>query len=327
MSLTTPVVIRTLNEAEHIGKLLAGLEQQTRRPKEIIVVDSGSTDATVEIAERFGARIVTIEPQDFTFGRSLNLGCEAATGDVLLIASAHVYPLYDNWIESMVAPFEDDDSISLTYGRQVGDSTTRFSEQQVLTKWFPAESRLPQDHPFCNNANAAVRHQVWESTAYNENLTGLEDLDWAKRTMEAGLKVGYVAEATVAHVHRESFAQVKNRYRREAIAHRQIFPAHGMGRLEAVRIAVASIASDYALAARSGRLSKNLLDVPSFRLAQFLGSYQGFQQRGPIRQSLLKHFYYPAGIRQPRVNPDGSKPGNALQYEGMEEEPGETYAA
>ena len=198
---------------------------------------------------------------------------------------------------------------------------------ETSTKWFPAESRLPQDHPFCNNANAAVRRRIWESTAYNEELTGLEDLDWAKRAMAAGYQIGYVAEAAVAHVHRESFSQVKNRYRREAIAHRQIFPAHGMGRIEAVRVAIASIASDYARAALHGRFVQNWLDIPSFRVAQFLGSYQGFQQRGPISQSLLKHFYYPAGIRQPRVNPDGSKPGNTLQYERLEEKPGEKYAA
>lgn len=110
MSLTVSVVIRALNEAEHIGKLLAGLEQQTRRPDEIILVDSGSTDATVEIAERFGLRLLTIAPQDFTFGRSLNLGCEAATGDVLLIASAMSIPCMTTglsrcWPPSRMIPF------------------------------------------------------------------------------------------------------------------------------------------------------------------------------------------------------------------------------
>ncbi len=216
---TISVIIRAFNEADHIGRLLAGLSQQTRQPDEVIVVDSGSTDATVEIARLFGARIETIAPQDFTFGRSLNVGCAAATGDVLLIASAHVYPLYDTWVEAMVEPFKDP-SVALTYGRQVGDHRTRFSEQQLLAKWFPARSDPDQAHPFCNNANAAIRRGVWLEQPYDEELTGLKDMHWAKRAMDAGHRIAYVAGAPVAHVHREGFSQLKNRYRREAIATR-----------------------------------------------------------------------------------------------------------
>ena len=88
------IVIRAYNEEKHIARLLEGIRLQTLKDVEIILVDSGSTDSTVAIAESFGARIVRIASDEFTFGRSLNLGVQAATRDLVVIASAHVYPLY-----------------------------------------------------------------------------------------------------------------------------------------------------------------------------------------------------------------------------------------
>lgn len=315
------VVIRSYNEAAHIGRLLAGIEQQTCTPDEVILVDSGSTDATVRIAQKFNAKIVTISPEEFTFGRSLNLGCQEAQGDILVFASAHVYPLYDNWLEALVEPFTDAD-IALSYGRQVGDHRTRFSEEQVFAKWFPAVSVERQDHPFCNNANAAIRRSVWQTMRFDEELTGLEDLHWAKRAMLAGHGISYKAEAAVAHVHQEKFAQTKNRYRREAIAHRQIFPEQRMSRWEAVRFATANIASDYVHAAAKQKLPHSFIDILRFRIAQFWGSFQGFEQRGPVAQTLLRHFYYPNGI-VPSALPNSLAAGQPIKYE----ESSERYAA
>lgn len=67
-------VIRALNEGQHIGRLLRGLEQQTVKPDEIILVDSGSTDDTVAIAKAAGCTVVRIAKNEFSFGRALNRG-------------------------------------------------------------------------------------------------------------------------------------------------------------------------------------------------------------------------------------------------------------
>lgn len=72
------VVIRALNEGKHIGRLLKGLEQQTVKLDEVILVDSGSTDNTVAIAEAAGCTVVHIAKNEFSFGRALNKGCAAA---------------------------------------------------------------------------------------------------------------------------------------------------------------------------------------------------------------------------------------------------------
>src|SRR5512139_2363463 len=173
------IVIRAYNEAKHIGRLLEGIRQQTLRDVEIILVDSGSVDSTVSIAESFGAHIVHIPPEEFTFGRSLNMGIRAAAGEFIVIASAHVYPVYPDWLDLLLRPFEDQ-KVALTYGKQRGSESAKFSEQQIFRQWYPDISALSQATSFCNNANAAIRRHIWEQNAYDETLTGLEDLAWGK---------------------------------------------------------------------------------------------------------------------------------------------------
>jgi rhamnosyltransferase len=298
---TVSVVIRCHNEEAHIGRLLTGLLRQSRRPNEIVVVDSGSSDATVSIAAAFGVEIVHISPEDFSFGAACNVGVAATSSDVVVFVSAHAYPLYASWLERLTAPFEAPD-VALTYGRQCGPPGARFSEQRLFASWFPEVSVPRQLHPFCNNANAAIRRAVWETIRYDEQLTGLEDLDWAKRAIEAGHVLAYVAEAEIVHVHDESSAQIRDRYRREAIAHRRIYGEQRMSALSALQLAAANIASDYRAAARGGRLRENLADIPRFRIAQFAGTYQGFAQEGPVPALLRQRFFYPDA-------PDTSMPG------------------
>jgi rhamnosyltransferase len=67
------VVIRAYNEEKHIGRLLEGIQHQTAKDVEVILVDSGSSDSTVSIAESFGAKVVHIPAQEFTFGRSTSI--------------------------------------------------------------------------------------------------------------------------------------------------------------------------------------------------------------------------------------------------------------
>ena len=311
------LIVRCFNEEAHIGRLLAGALSQTHKPDEIVVVDSGSTDATLEIAASFDVQIVSIEPELFSFGRALNVGLAASVAEIAVFASAHVYPVYDTWIEHLVAPFHDQ-RVALTYGRQQTPPNGRFSEQRLLSQWFPARSALRQQHPFCNNANAAVRRSEWEQRPYDEQLTGLEDLDWAKYAMERGHSIAYVAEAPVVHVHDESFTQVFNRYRREAIAHKDIYNDQEMGMGTAARLAAFNVFGDYREALRTGRLQGNLLDIPRFRAAQFLGTYRGFAQSGPVTDVLRRRFYYPSSEASVSSGTHAQPPGRVIDYDEHE---------
>ncbi len=313
---TVSIVVRSFNEERMLGRLLEGVAAQTRKPDQVVLVDSGSTDRTVEIARRHGVEIHTIDPAEFSFGRSLNRGIAAATGDVVVFASAHVYPVYDTWLEHLTRPF-DHPEVALAYGRQVGGPSTPYSESQILATWFPAESSVRQDHPFANNANAAIRRAEWADVPYDEDLTGLEDLDWASKALDRGRRIAYVAEAPVVHLHDERFAQTRNRYRREAIAHRRIFKDPSMSRLEAARLFLANTATDYVHATRDGKLLGNLASIPRFRLAQFLGTWEGFSQRGEVPPELRRRFYYPRSIRAAAPSRGDAEIGSPIAYDEM----------
>jgi rhamnosyltransferase len=298
------IVIRAYNEEKHIGRLLTGIIQQTFKDFELILVDSGSTDATPAIAARYPVNIIHIQPEEFTFGRSLNVGISQASGEFVVAASAHIYPVYPDWLQKLLAPFEDPKT-GLSYGKQRGNSSSKFSEHQVFARWFPDTPNPRQAHPFCNNANAAIRRSLWENHPYDETLPGLEDLEWARWAIENGHKITYVPEAEIIHVHEETPRGIYNRYRREAMAFKRIFPDERFHIGDFIRLFLSNALNDCWHAARQRVWWKNVSDIFWFRLMQFWGTYQGFRQSGPLTWQLRQTFYYPGDLlaspeREPR---------------------------
>ena len=304
------IVIRAYNEEKHIGRLLEGIRQQTLKDVEIILVDSGSTDGTISVAQSFGARIVRIPSSEFTFGRSLNLGIQEATRELIVIASAHVYPVYPDWIAALLYPFQNE-NIALTYGKQRGPETAHFSEQQIYHQWYPDVSKPRQATAFCNNANAAIRKSLWQQNHYNETLTGLEDLAWGKWAKEQGYDIAYVAEAEIIHVHNETPDGVFNRYRREAMAFKKIFPEAHFSLYDFVRLTTMNILSDLWHAARVGVLWKNIAPIVRFRIMQFHGTRLGYQESGLLTPQLRETFYY---ARERKTNDGAQRNVEPIQY-------------
>ena len=294
------IVVRAFNEEKHLGRLFTGINQQSRKDIEVILVDSGSSDATIEIASSndwpFPIRIVEIEPESFSFGRSLNLGINEAQGDIIVIASAHVYPVYPDWLERLITSFGDP-HVGLVYGKQRGNTTTHFSEHQIFARWFPDGSKTQESNPFCNNANAAIRKNLWMEHQYDESLSGLEDLEWAHWAIEQGYKVSYVAEAEIIHVHKDTPRGIYNRYRREAMAFKRIFPQETFNFRDFIRFFFRNAVSDSSVAIRENQFLSEFANIIWFRLMQFWGTYQGYRQSGPLTWELRQTFYYPSGTQ------------------------------
>jgi glycosyltransferase involved in cell wall biosynthesis len=288
------IVIRAYNEAKHLPRLLEGISHQTVKEVEVILVDSGSTDDTISIAESFGSRIVRIPADEFTFGRSLNFGIQAAKHELVVIASAHVYPVYPDWLECLLHPFEDE-KVALVYGKQRGTSTSKNSEKQIFQQWFPEEDNPRQPSPFCNNANAAIRRSLWEEHPYDETLTGLEDVAWAKWAQSQGMDIAYASKAEIIHAHNETPVGILNRYKREGMAFKQIFPESHFNVYDFVRLTSTNILSDLGHALRERGMLRNLSSIFWFRTVQFWGTYQGYRLSGPLTAHLRQTFYYPRG--------------------------------
>lgn len=316
------IIIRSFNEEKHIGRLMEGISKQSNYASiEVILVDSGSTDNTVKIARMYGAKIVNIKPQDFSFGRAINVGCQAAQGQFLLFASAHVYPLYTDWVERMLAPFSNP-KVALVYGRQVGNELTKYSEHQLFKKWFPIVSNYAQSIPFCNNANAVVRKELWQAQPYDEYLTGLEDLDWATKIQAKDYVIAYEAAAPIVHVHEETPSRIKNRYRREAIALKNIYPNEKFSFWSFIRLSHSNICSDAIHALHERKFLKEFRSIIVFRTLQFWGTYLGYNRINNSDETLRRRIYYPNDyskkLFRKREQENGAGYGEAIIYTNLD---------
>jgi rhamnosyltransferase len=288
------IVIRTYNEERYLNEMLQAISNQKseRVDREVIIIDSGSTDATLEIAESHKCRITHIKKPEFTFGKSLNMGCDFANGDVFVFISGHCIPASDSWLDELCKPIVDG-LVDYSYGRQIGRDTTKYSEERHFEKWFPEYAKIPQQGYFCNNANAAVTRSAWELFKFNEELTGLEDMYLAKLLVEAGKKVGYVATAPVYHIHDETWKQVKIRYEREAYALQRIMPEVHFSISDFVRYFISAIMSDCAAATQEKVLMRTVGDICLFRFYQYWGTYCGNRSHRKLSAKMKKQYFYP----------------------------------
>lgn len=273
----TSIIIRTYNEEKHIGNLLRAIETQDYRDYEIIIVDSSSTDKTLAIAQEFPVKILQIDSKDFTFGYSLNIGCKESKGEYLVFASAHTLPLDEKWLSNLVAPFNNE-KIANVFGRQLGHPTSKFSEAMDFKRIFGTtslDSKIPLD--YVNNANAAIRKELWKKRPFDEYLFGLEDIDWTKFITSKGYLIRYEPKAAVYHIHHEAWPQVFNRFRREAIAAVRIGLKHPpQVRTNFVR-AMLNVLQD-CINSFPNYTRTRLEEIARFRYYQWKGSKLGWRQ-------------------------------------------------
>lgn len=289
------IIIRTLNEARHLETLLKSIQGQKVTEDltwEVVLIDSGSTDGTVEVAEQYGCRMGYITRQEFSFGRSLNRGCEMADGDIYVLISGHCIPVDEHWLQRLCQPLMTK-QVSYTYGGQMGGEATKYSEKRIFAKYFPKQPRTDQEGYFCNNANSALTKNTWDKYRFDEEVTGLEDMELAKRLVGDGGKVAYIADACVFHLHDESWQQIKRRFEREAIALQQIMPQVHIHRYDLLRYVLSSVWLDFKAAKHEGKLFKHAKEIVLYRICQYWGSYKGNHNHRVISHAQKEVYFYP----------------------------------
>lgn len=190
----------------------------------------------------------------------------------------------------------------MVYGRQLGHETSKFSEKLDFERLFsrsPINENAPKD--FANNANSAIRKDLWLKKNFDENLFGLEDIEWAKFQAQNGHIIHYEPQAAVYHIHDEKWYQVFNRYRREAIAAFRIGLKHPpQVRLEfrwfLIRLTVDTVRSF------PNWSPLRLEEIFRFRYYQWKGSWQGwFRDRGLDLSKDTENIYFPLPARNEAV--------------------------
>jgi rhamnosyltransferase len=210
MEPSVSVVIRSKDEGESIGRTLDLLAKQTRE-HEVVLVDSGSTDATVEIARGRGVEVIEIPAKSFTYGGALNTGCAAASGEVLVALSAHAFPTESDWLERIVAVLNDE-KVACVCGQQYGP------DGRVLSEPIRQDAELARRRPDWGYSNAAgaFPRRLWEEYEFRPDLPATEDKEWARHWLEKGYLCVLGPQYLVEHDHsKDGLLEQYKRARRE----------------------------------------------------------------------------------------------------------------
>jgi rhamnosyltransferase len=178
------VVIRIRNEAAALRTVLRALSVQNHQSVDVVVVDNASSDDSKEVAKSFGARVLDISKEEFTYGRALNRGIDAAEAERVVVLSAHALPLGRDFLEKAVEPFKEP-LVAGVRCLHVGNpkELNVWMEPWRLDSMSTLKSVVSYGPVACA---CAIRKSVWQATPFDENVTAVEDKLWALRVLQQG---------------------------------------------------------------------------------------------------------------------------------------------
>lgn len=235
MSRSVSIIIPTLNAELYLPSLFEALDIQTCAFREIILIDSWSTDKTREIAQqREKVRVYTIN--EFSHGGARNMGVHYATGDLIVLMTQDAQPLNEYWLENLLKPLEDE-QVAAVFSRQIARDNASPMERFFLETHFPpgaparmkisetGEARFQQE-VFLSNVSAAMRKEILLEYPFDENLIMSEDQQFARDVLNAGYVVVYEPNSAVIHSHKYTLSLVFKRYFDSVYSLRGLFDDH-----------------------------------------------------------------------------------------------------
>jgi rhamnosyltransferase len=191
------VVVRCFNEMPHASRTFAALKEI--EGARLVVFDSGSTDGSLQEAERVGAAIVRLEPGQYVPGRVLNEAMRRTEGEVVAFVNADAVPVSPDGVKRLVQACEQ--GAAAAFGRQVARRGARSSTRFDYARTFPDDPSGNGWRHFFSMAASAIRRDVWQALPFDEVLRYSEDVDWTFRVRALGRQVRYVPEAVFEHSH------------------------------------------------------------------------------------------------------------------------------
>jgi rhamnosyltransferase len=265
------VIMRTKNSDWVVDQALAGLFAQQYRDFEVLVVDSGSTDRTLEMVRKYPVTLHQIAPEKYVPGIVLNEAIARTDAEIIVFQNSDVVPLGPSSLGRLLAAF-DDLSVDAAFARQVPRPEADAWVRRDYAEAFPEAGEAPPWMTY-SLPLAAMRRSAWEQQPFHEDVWASEDSAWGARARARGAQVRYVADALVMHSHNYALKEIYGRRFVEGEADAFIAPG-AYGALDATRRYAASLGRDLAYCARAGDV-RGLLAAPARRLAYQLGYLEG----------------------------------------------------
>ena len=220
------VVIPVKNESASLAACLKSILAQTVPVREIIVIDSGSTDGTPDIARSFErVRLIEIEPGEFNHGDTRNLGVREASGEFIVFTVGDARPVDGEWLDHLLRGFVSNDVVVVS-----GSQIVPEEDDTNPLKWFKPQSKptlriwrynsrsefeaaSPQERHLAtslDNVTAAYRRSALLELPFRRIVYG-EDILFAKDVLESGKAIAFQPAARVFHYHQETYSTLFKR--------------------------------------------------------------------------------------------------------------------
>jgi rhamnosyltransferase len=296
------IMVPTLNGGITLPALFRALRADpTPLPFEIVVVDSGSTDGTLDLARANVDQIIQIEPGTFDHGTSRNRGIEAARGPFVVCLVQDALPTPGPWLQELVAPLMERETVAGTWARQLPangasaivrhymERSAITSDRSEINRLSPGE--LDRLSPLerlqrCrfDNVCACIRKSVWRDIPFRPTPIA-EDLAWAKEVLLAGFALEYRPGAVVVHSHDRS---AMYEYRRTRMLHRQLAALFGIETIPTVGTLMRVIAGALGVHQHLGGTKvatwcRATALAFAWPIGQYLGARDHRQNRRPYR--------------------------------------------
>jgi len=210
--------MRSFNEAWALRETLPALLAQTYKHWELIAIDSGSTDDSLELLRQAKPRnLVELRPEQYNPSRVMNLGMQLARSDFGIFLNADATPQGSNWLEPLVNALQDPNTAAV-FGRQIPRPGCPAVYVHDYERCFGMQRESSQWEHFFSMVSSGLRRDIWAKRGFLEKMQYSEDDEYTRWCRAQGYRVVYCPESVVMHSHNYTPQQAYKRSFGEARA-------------------------------------------------------------------------------------------------------------
>ena len=298
------IIMRSFNEAWALRETLSALAAQNYKQWELIVIDSGSTDGSVELFRQFQPkRLVEIPHREYNPARVMNQGMELASSDFGIFLNADATPQGPDWLGPLVTGLLDP-QVAAVYGRQIPRPDCKAVFAHDYERCFGANRESVKWEHFFSMASSGIRKDIWAKRGFNERMQYSEDDEFTRWCRAQGYRVLYVPESVAMHSHNYTAAQAWKRGFGEGRALAAVCNSHGAKPAWGRKVLLGwmnDARRDLAFCARTHRVNERPHAL-RIRWQQRTGSFAGFRNgwaayRQPGKDSQISPPAWAVGLK------------------------------